>query len=111
MRNGLTKSVKDARKRYDMYTEELRSGKKKKKKKKKKAQRVNRNKFYNVKQINSKLQKNSLQDLCKSFDEEFVKLMEEAEKKMDFKADEKSREIKDLNKAIAIIKQKKQKLD
>ena len=79
-------------------------------KRKKKAKRVNRNKFYNVKWINSKLQKNSLQDLCKSFDEEFVKLMEEAEKKMDFKSEEKGREIENLNKAIAVIEQKKKKI-
>ena len=80
-------------------------------KKKKKAKRVNRNKFYNVKQINSKVKKKSLQDLCKPFDEEFVELMEEAEKKMDFKSEEKGREIENLSNAIAIIEQKKQKLD
>ena len=78
----------------------------KEKEKKNKAKRVNRNKFYNEKQINSKLQKNSLQDVCKSFDEEFVKLIEKAEKKMDFKSEEKGREIEDLNKAIAIMEQK-----
>ena len=63
-----------------------------------------------------------MQDLCKSFDEEFVKLMEGAEKKMDLKivskgnalkrkSEEKGREIDDLNKAVAIIEQEKQKLD
>ena len=52
-----------------------------------------------------------MQDLCKSFDEEFVELMEEAEKKMDFKSEEKGREIENLSNAIAIIEQKKQKLD
>ena len=63
-----------------------------------------------------------MQDLSKSFDEEFGKLMEEAEKKMHLKvvskgnalkrkSEEKGREIDDLNKAIAIIEQKKQKLN
>ena len=63
-----------------------------------------------------------MQDLSKSFDEEFAKLMEEAEKNMHLKvvlkgnalkrkSEEKGREIDDLNKAIAIIEQKKQKLN
>ena len=70
----------------------------------------------------TQIKKNSLQDLCKSFYEEFVKLMEEVEKKVDLKAvlkgntikrksKEKRREIDNLNKAVAIMEQKKQKLD
>ena len=63
-----------------------------------------------------------MQDLCKSSNEEFVKLIEEAEKKMNLKivqkenllkrkTEDKVREINDLNEATAIIEQKKQKLN
>ena len=72
---GLIKSVRAARKKYDIYLEQRRSEKKKRPKEQK----------------NRKLQRNTLQDLCKSFDEEFVKLMEEAEKKMDLKMQKKQK--------------------
>ena len=71
---GLIKPVRAARKKYDIYLEQRRSEKKRPKEQK-----------------NRKLQRNTLQDLCKSFDEEFVKLMEEAEKKMNLKMQKKQK--------------------
>ena len=78
MKNGLSKSVKAARKRYDIYFEERRS-------EKIEGQKSKQKQILQCETDQLKLHKNSLQDLCKSFDEEFVKLMEEAEKKMDLK--------------------------
>ena len=115
MKNGLIKSVKAARKRYDIYLEEQRS-------EKKEGQKSKQKQIVQCEIDQLKLHKNGLQDLCKTFDEEFVKLMEEAEKKMDLKivskgnalkrkSEEKGRQMYDLNKAIAIIEQKKKKLD
>ena len=89
------------------YLEEQSSEKKKKKSKQKQILQCE------VDQL--KLHKNSLQDLCRSFNAEFLKLMEEAEKKMDlfskgnalkWKSEEKGKGIDDLNKAIAILEQK-----
>ena len=78
MKNGLIKSVKAARKRYDIYFEERIS-------KKIEGQKSKQKQILQCETDQLKLHKNSLQDLCKSFDEEFVKLMEEAEKKLDLK--------------------------
>ena len=57
----------------DIYLKERRSEKKDQKSKQKQIIQCG------IDQL--KLQKNSLQDLCKSFDEEFMKLIEEAEKR------------------------------
>ena len=74
MKNGLIKSVKAARKRYDIYLEERRS-------EKEEGQKSKQKQILQCEIDQLKLHKNSLQDLYKSFYEEFVKLMEEAEKK------------------------------
>lgn len=71
---GLIESVKAARKRCDIHLEERRSAKKE-------GYRSKQKQILQCETDQLKLAKNSLQDLCKSFDEEFVKLLEEAEEK------------------------------
>ena len=72
MKSSLIKSVKAASKRYDIYLEERRS-------EKKEGQESKQKQILQCEIDQLKLHKNSLQDLCKSFDEEFVKLVEEVE--------------------------------
>lgn len=107
IKNCYVKSVEAALKRYDIYLEERRSELKEGRKSKQKH-------ILQCKIDQLKLQKNSLQDLSKLFNEEFVKSMEQGEKKMDLERDskanalkrnpdEKGREIDDPNKALAII--------
>ena len=87
MKNGLIKYVKAARKRYDIYLEERRS-------EKEEGQKSKQKQILQCEIDQLKLHKNSLQDLCKSFDEEFVKLVEEVEKKMDLKIVSKGNALK-----------------
>ena len=73
------KSVKAARKRYDIYLAELDL------KKKKEGQKSKQKQILQCEIDQLKLQQNTLQDLCKSLDKKFVGLLEEIEKKMDLK--------------------------
>ena len=114
MKSGFIKSVKAARKRYDIYLEERRS-------EKEEGQKSKQKQILQCEIDQLKSYQNTLQDLCKSLDKKIVGLMEEIEKKMDLKIvskenalkqkrEKKGKEIDDLNKAIPIIEQNKQNL-